>query len=207
MAVSIKWLGHATFLIESDTKTFLIDPFLNDNPAAPCSADDVHPDVILLTHGHGDHVADAVEIAKRTQALVISNFEIGSWLEKKGVKNAHAMHIGGQHEFDFGTVQLTIAHHGSQLPDGSDGGNPAGIVLNISGVTIYHAGDTGLFLDMQLIGEEGIDVAILPIGDNYTMGPKASLRAIEFLKPRHVFQLWNSACQAIEIFVGMVVVF
>jgi L-ascorbate metabolism protein UlaG (beta-lactamase superfamily) len=186
MPTTITWLGHATFEIETNGKRLLIDPFLTDNPSASCSADDLNPDVILLTHGHGDHVADAVSIAKRTGALVIANFEICHWLGNQEVQQTHAMHIGGQHAFDFGAVKLTIAHHGSMLPDGSNGGNPCGILLKLADGTIYHAGDTGLFSDMALIGEEGIDLAILPIGDNFTMGPEDSIRAIRMLQPKQV---------------------
>ena len=167
-------------------KTLLFDPFFTGNPVASVAADAVNPDVILLTHGHGDHVGDVVEIAKRTGALVISNFEIEAWLQKQGVENTHSMHIGGAHKFDFGTVKLTQAFHGSMLPDGSNGGNPAGIVVRLEDGVIYHAGDTGLFSDMQLIAEESLDVAILPIGDNYTMGPEDSIRATQFLSVPNV---------------------
>ncbi|MBB02423.1 MAG: metal-dependent hydrolase [Planctomyces sp.] len=175
-------------------KTLLFDPFFTGNPVASVAADAVNPDVILLTHGHGDHVGDVVEIAKRTGALVISNFEIEAWLQKQGVENTHSMHIGGAHKFDFGTVKLTQAFHGSMLPDGSNGGNPAGIVVRLEDGVIYHAGDTGLFSDMQLIAEESLDVAILPIGDNYTMGPEDSIRATQFLSVPNVipchFNTW-----------------
>lgn len=186
MPVRIKYLGHSCFEIESAGSTLLIDPFLNDNSLIELSADDVNPDVILLTHGHGDHVGDVVSIAKRTGALVISNFEIEGWLQKQGVEKTHSMHLGGAHQFEFGTVKLTLAHHGSMLPDGSNGGNPAGLLLKLPDAVIYHAGDTALFSDMRLIGDESLDVAILPIGDNYTMGPEDSIRAIEFLQTPNV---------------------
>lgn len=186
MPTTITWLGHSTYEIDTNGTRLLIDPFFTDNPSASCTAGDLTPDVILLTHGHGDHVADAVSIAQRTGALVISNFEISQWLGNQGVKNLHAMHIGGKHAFDFGTVKLTIAHHGSMLPDGSNGGNPCGILFKLKDGTIYHAGDTGLFSDMALIGDEGIDLAILPIGDNFTMGPEDSVRAVDMLQPKQV---------------------
>ncbi len=186
MSTKITWLGHGTFSIEVDGKTVIIDPFFTGNPAATMTADEVSPDALIISHGHGDHVGDAVEIAKRTGCLVVANHEIIEWLTKQGVENVHAQHIGGSHKHDFGTVKLTIAHHGSSLPDGSNGGNPCGILLKTKDGTIYHACDTGLFYDMKLIGEEGIDVAILPIGDNFTMGPEDALRAVKLIEPRRV---------------------
>lgn len=176
----------------------LIDPFLSGNPSASVSADEVAADAILVTHGHEDHVADVEAIAKRTGALVVSNFEIVSWFQARGVENAHPMHIGGQHSFDFGTVKLTIAHHGSALPDGSNGGNPTGVILKSEDGNIYHAGDTGLFSDMQLIGDEGLAVAILPIGDNFTMGPADSVRAVQFLNPATVIPAHYNTWPLIE---------
>lgn len=186
MTTKIRFLGHGAFQIETGGKIVLIDPFLTGNPQAPISAVEVAADAIIVSHGHGDHVGDTVTIAARTGALVIANHEIISWLRKQGVQKTHDMHIGGSHRFDFGTVKLTIAHHGSMLPDGSYGGNPAGILLRTTDGTIYHACDTGLFYDMKLIGEEGLKVAILPIGDNYTMGPDDAVRATQLLLPEIV---------------------
>jgi L-ascorbate metabolism protein UlaG (beta-lactamase superfamily) len=186
MTTKITWLGHSSFQLETSGKSILIDPFFAGNPVAQVSADDVHADVIIVTHGHGDHVGDTVSIAKRTGALVISNFEIVTWLQNQGIENAHPMHIGGSHRFDFGTVKLTIAHHGSSLPDGSDGGNPTGVILKTPDGNVYFAGDTGLFSDMKLIGEEGLAVAVIPVGDNFTMGPDDSLKAARFLQPQIV---------------------
>jgi L-ascorbate metabolism protein UlaG (beta-lactamase superfamily) len=186
MSTTITWLGHGTFSIETAGKTVIIDPFFTGNPAATTTADAVSPDALIISHGHGDHVGDAVEIAKRTGCLVVANHEIIEWLTKQGVENVHAQHIGGSHKHDFGTVKLTIAHHGSSLPDGSNGGNPCGILLKTKDGTIYHACDTGLFYDMKLIGEEGIDIAILPIGDNFTMGPEDALRAVKLIEPKRV---------------------
>ena len=194
MSTQITWLGHGTFSIETAGKTVIIDPFFTGNPAATTTADEVSPDALIISHGHGDHVGDAVDIAKRTGCLVVANHEIIEWLGKQGVENIHPQHIGGAHQHDFGTVKLTIAHHGSALPDGSNGGNPCGILLKTEDGTIYHACDTGLFYDMKLIGEEGIDLAILPIGDNFTMGPEDALRAVTLIEPKRVvpdhFSTW-----------------
>ena len=183
---TVTFLGHGTFQIDTNGKSIIIDPFFTGNPAASVAAADVNPDFIVITHGHGDHVGDVVDVATRSGALVIANFEICEWLKSKGVENVHPQHIGGSHGYDFGSLKLTIAHHGSMLPDGSDGGNPCGVILKLNDGTIYHAADTGLFLDMQLIGEEGIDLAIVPIGDNFTMGPDDAVKAVKFIRPKRV---------------------
>ncbi|GIT29977.1 MAG: hypothetical protein Ct9H300mP1_20230 [Planctomycetaceae bacterium] len=155
MTTTVTFLGHGTFLVETNGTHVLIDPFLTDNPVASTTAEEVPAEVIILTHGHGDHVGDVIAGAQRTGAMVIANFEIVEWLGGQGIENTHPLHIGGQHAFEWGTVKLTIAHHGSMLPDGSCGGNPAGVLLKLSDGTIYHAADTGLFYDMKLIGETG----------------------------------------------------
>ncbi len=187
MATRIRWLGHAALLVETDGLNLLIDPFLTGNPAAAINPGDVPADFILVSHGHGDHVGDTIAIAQRTGATVICNYEISEWLHKQGVAKAHGMQHGGGHSFPFGRCKLTLAFHGSALPDGANGGNPAGFYLTLKdGTRLYDAADTGLFGDMRLIGEEGIDVALLPIGDNYTMGPDDALRAVKLLQPRKV---------------------
>jgi L-ascorbate metabolism protein UlaG (beta-lactamase superfamily) len=199
MSTRVRWLGHACVQVESDGQTVLIDPFLTDNPAAATTADKVAANFILVSHGHSDHVGDAVAIAKRTGATAISNFEIANWLQRQGVA-VHPQHLGGSHAFAFGRVKLTQAFHGSMLPDGSYGGNPCGFLLYLKdGKKVYHAGDTGLFGDMRLIGEEGIDLAILPIGDNFTMGPDDALRAVKLLQAKKVvpihFNTWDLIAQ------------
>lgn len=184
MATQITWYGHACFLIETNGHRLLTDPFITGNPQAPISADEIEVDTILVSHGHGDHIGDTLDLAQRTGAMVIANFEIHNWVVAQGVENAHPLHIGGARQFDWGKVKLTIAHHGSSMPDGSYGGNPCGFLFYLEGKKIYHACDTGLFYDMTLIGDEGIDLAILPIGDNFTMGPEDALRAVKLIRPK-----------------------
>ena len=187
MATRMRWLGHACLLLQSDGGTVLIDPFLSSNPTAAAKPEELNPDFILVSHGHGDHLGDTVPIAQRTGATVIANYEIAGWLQKHGVQSTHGMQHGGGHQFPFGRVKLTLAFHGSQLPDGSDGGNPCGFLITFQdGKKVYDAADTGLFGDMRLIGEEGVDLALLPIGDNYTMGPDDAVRAVKLLAPKRV---------------------
>ena len=198
MSVIVTWYGHATLGLKVDKHWLLVDPFFTNNPAASATAGDVQADYILISHGHGDHVGDAVAIAKRTGATIISNAEISGWFQKQGLK-AHAQHLGGGYTHPFGYLKLTLALHGSALPDGSNGGNPAGFLLTAQGKKIYLAADTGLFGDMRLIGEEGLDLAVVPIGDNYTMGPTDALRAVKLLQPKHVipihFNTWELIAQ------------
>jgi L-ascorbate metabolism protein UlaG (beta-lactamase superfamily) len=183
---TLTYYGHSTWGMDTNGTTILIDPFFTGNPQAPISAAHVRPSFILLTHAHGDHYGDTVEIAKRTGATVIANFEIVNYCQKQGVAATHPMHIGGAHAFPFGRVKLTIAHHGSSFPDGTYGGEPAGILIEVEGKRVYGAGDTALFSDMSLYGEEGLDVALLPIGDNFTMGPQDAARAAKLLRARTV---------------------
>jgi len=189
MSAKVTWLGHAALSLEIDGFNILVDPFLSGNPAASIAPDKVNADFILLSHGHGDHLGDTVAIAQRTGALVITNAELSGWLDKQGVPS-HGQHLGGGFHHPFGYLKLTLAIHGSGLPDGSYGGNPAGFLLTTKdNKKIYMACDTGLFGDMRLIGEEGIDLAILPIGDNYTMGPDDALRAVKMLEPTQIIPI------------------
>ena len=184
MTFKLTWYGHAAFGMDIDGVQVLLDPFLSDNPVAAGHVDQVAADFIIVSHGHGDHVGDTVAIARRTGATVISNFEISNWLAGQGVENVHPQHIGGGFTYPFGYVKLTIAHHGSALPDGSYGGSPAGVLISTNaGKKVYFACDTGLFASMRLYGDEGLDLAVLPIGDNFTMGPEDALLAVKMLRP------------------------
>lgn len=199
MSFTYTWYGHGTQGLETSGYKVLIDPFFTDCPTASTTADNVDADFILVSHGHSDHVGDAEAVAKRTGALVISNNEIAIWLGKKDVET-HGQHLGGGYNHPFGYLKLTDAIHGSILPDGSNGGNPAGFLLTTNdNEKIYLACDTGLFGDMRLIGQEGIDLAVLPIGDNYTMGPDDALRAVKLIEPKHVipvhYSTWDLIAQ------------
>ncbi len=185
VAMKISYHGHSVVRIETNGKTILIDPFITGNTTTDLNAADVKADVILLTHGHGDHVGDTVEIAKRNNALVVATFELATYLSWQGVET-FGMNIGGAREFDFGTVKFTQAFHSSGFVTNDKQiiylGMPTGILFTAEGKTIYHAGDTGLFSDMKLIGERHhIDVAFLPIGDSFTMGPEDAAVAAEWL--------------------------
>ena len=183
--MKLKFLGHSSFLITTENgKKVLIDPFLDDNPKAPVKSKDVDPDYIILTHAHGDHIGDAFKIAERVKPTFIAVNELANYCAGKGY-DAHNMHIGGSHKFDFGVVKFTIAHHGSMTPDGQYAGEPAGVLITADGKTIYHTGDTGLFYDMKLIGEMNpVDYMLLPIGDNFTMGIRDAVKAVEFVNPK-----------------------
>lgn len=189
MAIVYTFVGHGTHLLDIDGHKIIVDPFLTDNPMTNLSPDTLAVNTILVSHGHGDHILDAMPLAKRTGAKVIANHEIVGWFRKHGLpdKQLHGQHIGGGFKHEFGYVKLTIAMHGSQLPDGSYGGNPVGFLITTpGGKKIYFACDTGLFASMKLYGEEGLDLAVLPIGDNYTMGPDDALRAVKMLMPKQV---------------------
>lgn len=183
--MKITYYGHSCFGIEVNGKHLLFDPFITGNELAKnIDINSIKCDYMLISHGHGDHVGDAVAIAKRTGAQVISCYEIVEWMKKQGVENGHPMNIGGKWPFDFGYVKCVVAVHSSIMPDGSYGGNPMGFIIESSAGNFYFAGDTALTYDMKLIGEyrSGLDFAILPIGGNFTMGVDNAVIAAEFIK-------------------------
>ncbi|SDM89724.1 L-ascorbate metabolism protein UlaG, beta-lactamase superfamily [Fictibacillus solisalsi] len=177
--------GQSALEITTEKHSIWVDPFISGNTFCDVEIGDVKPDVILLTHGHNDHAGDAEEIAKRNNSLIVAPFELAEYFGSKGL-NVHPMHIGGGYQFEWGHVKWTQAFHGSSFTE-EDGtvvytGMPAGLLFTAEGKTIYHAGDTALFSDMKMIGERNdIDVAFLPIGDNFTMGPEDAATASEWL--------------------------
>ena len=197
-----RFLGHSCVEVTSDDKKFtlVIDPFLSGQSHAPVKPEDIKANYVLITHGHGDHLGDGIEIAKRNDATIIANNELAHYCATKGCK-MHCMHIGGAHDFDFGRVKLTIAHHGGGAgPDAAIyTGPPVGFLITMNNKTLYHSGDTGLFYDMKLIGEMNIiALAFLPIGDNFTMGVADAVKAVEFLKPKKVVPFHYGTFPVIE---------
>lgn len=197
--MKLKYYSHSAFRITADSgTTILIDPFFTGNPTSPVKADEVTADYIILTHAHGDHVGDSIQIAKRCNSKFIAVFELANYLESKGL-NAHPMHIGGSRQFDFGRLKFTMAMHGTATPEGTYAGLAAGVILTIDGVTLYHTGDTGLFYDMKLIGEmNNIDYMCLPIGDNFTMGIEDAVKAVELVDPRFAIPMHYNTFPIIE---------
>jgi L-ascorbate metabolism protein UlaG (beta-lactamase superfamily) len=199
----LTYLGHSAFLISTPAGDILIDPFLSGNPSASIGPDDVHPTYILVTHGHSDHLGDTIAIAKRTGATVIGPAELITYLAGKGVSNVHPMHIGGNHVFPFGELVLTQALHGSSVTKNGHliyTGNPCGFVVKTAERTIYHAGDTGVFLDMELIGRlHPLDIALLPIGGNFTMGIDDAVEAVKMLAPRTVIPMHYGTFPGISV--------
>lgn len=210
--VKVKWLGHSAFEIKNEKFALLIDPFLTGNPKASTKAEDLHADFILITHGHGDHVGDAFNIAKRCGSTIIAPNELAVYAGQKGLKT-HPMHIGGGFDFPFGRVKLTPALHGSAIVE-KDGtivytGMPCGFLVEIGGVTIYHAGDTALISEMMFLGDfEEVDLALLPIGDNFTMGPRDAAIAVDMIAPKIVVPMhygtWPPIDSSPEEFADMV---
>lgn len=177
------YFGHSCFLVESGGHKLLFDPFITPNPLAKhVDISKIAADAILLSHGHVDHIADAVDIATRTGAVVVCNWEISEWLGRKGLSNIAPMNHGGSKDFGFGRVKMTSAIHSSTLPDGTPGGNPGGFVVSLEEGTFYYSGDTALTIDMKLVSEEfAIRFAVLPIGDNFTMGAADAAKAAGFV--------------------------
>ncbi|MDO7977131.1 metal-dependent hydrolase [Oceanotoga teriensis] len=196
--MKIENIGHSAFYIQS-IKNIIIDPFITGNTQAKKNKDDFEKiDYILITHGHDDHIGDSIYLAKKTNAKIICNFEIALYLQKVGLQNIHPMHIGGSYKFEFGKVKMTSALHGSSIIDGNEiiyAGNPCGYLIEIENKKIYHAGDTGLSMEMHLLKTENIDIALLPIGGNYVMDIDDAIKAVEIINPKFVipmhFNTWD----------------
>ncbi len=199
--MEITYYGHSCFGVVVNGKHLLFDPFITPNELAKdIDLAKIKADYILISHGHEDHIADAVSIAKRTGAKVICAFEIHSWLNNQGVTNTHPMNIGGKWKFDFGNVKCVSASHSSSLPDGTYGGNAMGFIIESSEGNFYFAGDTALTYDMKLIGDyRKIDFAFLPVGDNFTMGPDNAIIAAEFIKCRKIIGMHYDTFDLIKI--------
>lgn len=184
--LKITYYGHSVFMLDDGKTKLIIDPFIEGNPLSPIKEKDVNVNYIVVTHGHGDHLGDAIDISKRCDATIIAVNELANYVANKGAK-AHNMHIGGGYNFPFGRVKFTIAHHGSSSGEGTYTGEPSGVLVTMGGKTVYHTGDTGLFSDMKLIGEMNpVDVMLLPIGDNFTMGIDDAVKAVELVNPKFV---------------------
>jgi L-ascorbate metabolism protein UlaG (beta-lactamase superfamily) len=199
--MNITYYGHSCFGIEVGGKHLLFDPFISPNELAKgVDITTIKADYILISHGHDDHIADAISIASRTGAKVVCAFEIHTWLNNQGINNTHPMNIGGKWKFDFGNVKCVSAAHSSSLPDGSYGGSPMGFVIESTEGNFYFAGDTALTYDMKLIGiYRTINFAFLPIGDNYTMGVDNAIIAAEFIKCRQIIGMHYDTFEMIKI--------
>jgi L-ascorbate metabolism protein UlaG (beta-lactamase superfamily) len=199
--MKVTYLGQSTIELEAAGKKLLFDPFITYNDLAKGVVDVaiLKPDYILVSHGHGDHVADLVQVQKQSGAKVICIAEIAGWLGKQDIDNVHGMNIGGGFNFDFGRVKMVNAVHSSALPDGSNGGNPAGFLISSEGKKIYFAGDTALTYDMKLLEDENLDWAFLPIGDNYTMGADDAIKAAAFINCKNIIGIHYDSFPVIKI--------
>ncbi len=202
----LTYYGHSAFQIETAAATILVDPFITGNKHAEGVVEpgDLDPDVILLTHAHGDHWGDTPAIAKRTGAMVVGNFEVTQYVsDRHGHDNIQPMNTGGSWSFDWGRATQTYARHSSSFPDGTYGGNPNGYVLEIEGKTLYDLGDTSPFAEMEWIGDEyEVDLALMPIGDCFTMGPQGAVRAAGMIRPALSLPLHYDTFPYIEVDVG-----
>lgn len=199
--MKITYYGQSCFLAELQDKKVLFDPFITPNPlAAHIKADEIEADFILVSHGHADHTADLVPIAQRTGAKVVASFEIVEWLGNRGITNTHPMNLGGQWSFDFGKVKMVYAAHSNSLPDGTYAGQAAGFIIQTGSKTIYYAGDTALTSEMKLFGElYTVDVAFLPIGDNFTMGVDDAVVSAKFVNTNAVVGMHYDTFGFIEV--------
>lgn len=184
--MNIRFLGHSAFLLHSGEHRLLLDPYITNNPKSPTTLEQALTwkiSAVLISHAHGDHWGDALAFGKGGTPI-IATAEIGGYAQKHGAANAVGMNIGGIYRAEWGSVYLTPAWHSSSFPDGTYGGMPTGLVIELGGKRVYFAGDTSLFSDMRLIGDRGLDAAILPVGDHYTMGPEEAGRCLELLRPK-----------------------
>ena len=182
------YYGHSCFMVETQGKQLLFDPFISPNELAKdVDIDAIKPDFIILSHGHGDHVADVARIYGNSEATIISTYEVVGWFQAQGLERGHPMNHGGSWTFDFGKIKLVNAVHSSSMPDGSYGGHPAGVVIQNDEGTFYYAGDTALTKDMELIGEEfDLTFAVLPVGDNFTMGMADAMKATDMINCKEI---------------------
>ncbi|WP_374950930.1 metal-dependent hydrolase [Mucilaginibacter sp.] len=198
--MKVTYYGQSCIEIEAGGKKLLFDPFITHNELAKhIDVDNLKPDYILVSHGHGDHVGDLIAVQKQSGAKVICIAEIAGWLGKQGIDNVHGMNIGGGFNFDFGRVKMVNAIHSGALPDGSNGGNPAGFVIYAEGKAIYFAGDTALTYDMKLLEDENLAWAFLPLGDNYTMGADDAIKAAAFINCKNIIGIHYDSFPVIKI--------
>jgi L-ascorbate metabolism protein UlaG (beta-lactamase superfamily) len=189
--MKIQFFGHSCVMFTTAQGSLLVDPFLQGNPVNRVPLEDINPDVVVITHGHGDHFGNALELEAKG-AKLISSVEVIGYAQKQGAKNVVGMNIGGTYRSTVGSIKFTPAWHSSSLPDGSYGGMPMGVILELGGKKIYHTGDTALFSDMSLIGKAGIDLAFVCCGDHYTMGVDDALEAVKFIQPKALVPIHHS---------------